>query len=96
MSEDFYTKQGRYRVVEIKYYDRIDRQIITENFGYSSLEEFCRKVHKFYELFVEKNPLWISLEFHNTRGHKKYYHFDTIFEFYCFYSGILNAGELVK
>ena len=96
MSENFYTKRGRYRTAEVKYYDRTERKIITESFGYSSIEEFLKRLHKFYELFVEKNPLWMSLEFYVVRGNKKYYHFDTVFEWYYFYTGILIAGELVK
>lgn len=96
MDNEFYTKMGRYRVAEIKYYPRIERKIITESFGYSSVQEFCKKLHEFYVSFAENNPIWIALEFYNIRGYNKYIHFDTIFEFYSFYNGILQAGELVK
>lgn len=94
MENEFYTKIGRYRVAEIKYYH--DNKVITENFGYSSVEEFLKTLHKYYQKLIEvPDFLWAEISFSNIRGHRKIYQFQSVFEFYSFYTGILIAGELV-
>ena len=97
MENDFYKKRGRYKVAQIKYFDRGKNTIITENFGYSSVEEFIKNLHDWYIKFTQmENFLWIEVIFWDVKARQKFYQFQTIFEFYSFYSGILIAGELVK
>jgi len=94
MSEDFYTKRGRYRTGIIKYYE--NNSTVRENFSYQSVGEFVKILHEYYHKFtVIDNFLWCEVIFWTTKGHQKVYSFQSIFEFYSFYSGILIAGELI-